>query len=163
MTDGPADSALSEDTTEHLAATLGITVDDFVEAFGAGWHLLPTTGHDYDADPSDLGNIFGDWYVAGEPFQITLRPRDEGAELGIPVGQWSNSHTVHWQSHDRRTVYGHGTQILDAAPLVVADMLKRRRSKFRYCRYCRRFTAPEERLSADVCYGCGTQWQGIIY
>ena len=150
-------------TTEELAEALSLTLEDFVEAFGAGWHLLPNEMHDFDSDPSGMGNMFGDWHVAGEPFQLTLRPLSEGVELGVPVGHWSGPHEVCWESRERRTIYGAGTQLLDVAPLVVADNLKRRRATFRYCRYCRRQTAPEQRLSRDVCYGCGTGWQGFVY
>ncbi len=159
----PGEPTRAVSATETLADMLSLALDDFADAFGAGWQLLPTQGHNFDADPSGMGNIFGDWYVAGEPFQITLRPRDSGVELGIPVGQWVGAHGIFWESKDRRTVHGTGPQVLDAAPLVIAEILKRRRAKFRYCRYCRRLTPPEERLSADVCYGCGTEWRGIIY
>jgi len=149
--------------TETLAQRLGVSVADFVEAFGAGWRPLPDEGHDFDSDPSGMGNMFGPWFVAGEPFQLALRPNDCGVELGVPVGRWGGSHTVHWQSHDRQTVYGTGQGLLDAAPAVVAEVLKRRRSKFRYCRYCRCLTPPEERLEANICYGCGTKWHGMVY
>ncbi len=164
MTDHPGLAADNPSaTTEHLAEALGLPLDDFVEAFGAGWQLLPDQGHDFDSDPSGKGNILGDWYVAGEPFQVTLRPQFESVEVGTPVGRWSATFGVSWESQDRRTIYGTGFQLLDVAPLVIAEMLKRRRAKFRYCRYCRRLTPPEERLSVDVCYGCGTAWQGVIY
>jgi hypothetical protein len=149
--------------TEYLAQTLDLSVEEFVQAFGAGWQPLPDDGVNLDSDPSGMGNIFGPWYVTGEPFQMTLRPRGDRVELGVPVGQWTGSHRVSWESHDRHTLDGTGPDLLQAAPPVVANLLKRRRSKFRYCRYCRQLTAPEQRSERDVCYGCSSTWQGVIY
>jgi hypothetical protein len=149
--------------TETLAHVLGLPVDEFVEVFGAGWKSAPEQGHDFDADPSGIGNLFGPWFVAGDPFQLMLRPMDGGAELAVPVGRWAGAHTLMWQAENRRFVPGFGDALLATALPVVTDVLRRRRGTFRYCRYCRRLTPPEERLEPDVCYGCGTAWRGVIY
>ena len=60
-------------------------------------------------------------------------------------------------------MHGTGPELLDAARPVIAEALRRRRAQFRYCRYCRRLTPPEERLESDVCYGCGSDWRGVVY
>lgn len=152
-----------EDSTEALAREVGVSLEDFVEVFGTDWRLVPDQGIDFDADPDGVGNLYGPWYVAGEPYQLMLRPGGDGVELGIPAGQWAGAHTLSWQSHDRHFVPGTGPSLLVAAAPIVAHLLKRRRASFRYCRYCRRITPPEERLERDVCYGCGTAVRGIIY
>ncbi|GAB2855024.1 hypothetical protein GCM10027026_00810 [Myroides odoratimimus subsp. xuanwuensis] len=149
--------------TERLAQTLAVPVVDFVDAFGAGWLPLPDEGANSDALPEEWGSAFGPWHVSGEPYQLTLRTLDDGVELGVPVGSWGGSHGLRWESSDRRTVNGMGPEFVDAARPVIAALLKRRRARFRYCRYCRRLTPPEERLEVDVCYGCGSTWRGVIY
>lgn len=149
--------------TEVLARDLRLSVERFVEVFGAGWQPLPQERIDYDADPSGMGELFGPWYMAGEPFQLALRPTDHGVELGVPVGQWAGAHGLHWQVRDRRLVPGIGEELVTEAPPAVAAVLKRRRSGFRYCRYCRRHVGPEERYAHDICFGCATDWLGVVY
>jgi hypothetical protein len=150
-------------TTEMLAEGLDLTVEQFVEVFGSGWRPLPDQGNYLDSDPEGWGNLFDPWYVAGEPFQLTLRPHPGWMELGVPVGKWAGAHGLYWESHDRRDVHGTGPEVLERAQPVVGELLKRRRSKFRYCRYCFSLVPPEERLEPTVCYGCGTTWRGVIY
>lgn len=146
--------------TAFLAEQSGLPVDDFVETFGAGWQLMPLMLLDDNADPEHRGDIFSGWFVAGEPFQICLRLRDGGVELGMPVGRWV-WHQMTWQVHRREyipTVNGGA-----AGQGVVARLLKARRSAFHYCRYCRRLTPPEDRFAVDVCYGCASIWQGVVF
>jgi hypothetical protein len=150
-------------TTETLAMTLRLSLEDFVETFGAGWQALPNGRSDLDAEPDEMQDTFGPWWVAGEPVQLAMRPRVDGVELGLPVGEWNGPHTLRWRVRDRRVICGTGPQLLDDAAVAVKDILRRRRSTFRYCRYCRQLTPSEGRLSADVCYSCGTEWQGVIY
>jgi len=45
---------------------------------------------------------------------------------------------------------------------MVGELLKRRRSGFRYCRYCRQVTPPELR-DGDSCMGCASRWEGVVY
>src|SRR4051794_4898046 len=148
---------------EMLAEGLDLTVEQFVEVFGSGWRPLPDVRTNLDSDPEGWGNVLGPWYVTGKPFQLTLRPQPGLVELGVPVGKWAGSHGLYWESHDRREVRGSGLELLERAQPVVADLLKRRRSKFRYCRYCLTLVPPEERLEPTVCYGCATTWRGVIY
>jgi hypothetical protein len=141
-------------STSLLACRLGLADGDFVEVFGAGWQRLP----DQDEDPDPLG----DWHVAGEPYQVALRPQRDGVELGMPVGQWVSAGTLHWQVGEREHV-AVGPDLAEAAQAAVGDLLRRRRRTFRYCRYCRSHTAPEQLLNPDTCYACGTTWLGAVY
>jgi hypothetical protein len=148
------------DYTSDLAEQCELPVDMFVETFGAGWQPMLDLPVDYDADPEGMGNIFGPWSVAGEPFQICLRPTDGGVELGMPAGRWLG-HDLTWQVHRRESIPT--LDGLEAAKAAVARILKSRRSTFHYCRYCRTLTPPENRLATDVCYGCASVWQGVVY
>jgi hypothetical protein len=56
-----------------------------------------------------------------------------------------------------------GLNLLEAAGPLVEKLLQSRRRTFRYCRYCRRVTPPEERLAEHVCFGCGSTWQGVVH
>jgi hypothetical protein len=151
--------------TERLAHAVGLSLTEFVEIFGASWRSAGESGTDFDADPSGSGNLFGPWYVAGQPVQLMLRPCEyDQVELAVPVGRGGGGGRMHaWLPAAERTTLPAGQQLLRTAPAVVADFLKRRRASFRYCRYCRVPTPPEDRLESDVCYGCGSAWRGIDY
>jgi hypothetical protein len=149
--------------TERLAHEVGLPLTEFVEIFGGSWRVAEEGGTDFDADPSGSGNLFGPWYLTGEPVQLMLRPSGREVELAVPVGRggggvWGRV----WLPAAQRTWLPAGEQLLRTARAVVADFLRRRRSSFRYCRYCRVLTPPEDRLESDVCYGCGGRWRGFV-
>jgi hypothetical protein len=149
--------------TRHLAEQLDLPVEEFIAVFGAGWQALPNAGHDFD-DSYGEGQIFGPWYIAGEPFQLMLRVRPdlEAVELARPKGIWVG-HTLAWRPDFDGDAVPVGVRLLETAGPIVNAILKRRRQSFRYCRYCRRITAPEDRMDADLCHGCASIWQGVVY
>lgn len=151
--------------TERLAEAVRLPLTDFVEVFGAPWRKAEEEFTDYDADPSGAGSLFGPWYLSGEPVQLMLRPRDgDRVELAVPVGRGGGATLQHvWMPAAERTTLQAGPELLETAPPVVAYVLKRRRAGFRYCRYCRSLTPPEERYAFDVCFGCAGAWLGIVY
>jgi hypothetical protein len=152
--------------TERLAHAVGLPLTEFVEIFGASWTLAGESGIDFDADPSGSGNLFGPWYLAGQPVQLMLRPSGREVELAVPVARsgYGRVGWMHvWHPAAQWTMLPAGPQLLRTAPAVVADFLKRRRASFRYCRYCRVLTPPEDRLESDVCYGCGSAWRDVVY
>ena len=143
--------------SEWLARTVGLSPEDFREVFGDGWQELHHQFHDYDADPSGEGFILGPWYVAGVPTQLMLRPRGDRLEIGVVSPRGRGSVVSVLPSRVVRLPVG--PSLLETAPPVVADALQRRRSTFRWCRYCRSLTTPEERARPDVCAPCaGVVW-----
>lgn len=149
------------DATGSFADELGVTVAEFVEALGAGWRLLPRE-HTYEILVHELGRRVGAWFVAGDPFQLALRLDGGGVGLGVPVARWAG-HQPAWGVEHLHTLAGTGPELLVAAPPVVARLLERRRSSFRYCRYCRSLTPPESRSERDVCMSCASRWLGVVY
>lgn len=159
-------AAVTARSTELLARELGLPTLEFVEVFGAGWQQLPEQPLDGEAalasHAAGRDELSGPWHVAGEPYQVALRPQHDGVELGMPVGQWVGAGTLHWQIGERQHVAG-GPDLAEAAQAAIAELLRARRRTFRYCRYCREQTAPEQLLNPDTCYGCGTEWLGVAY
>lgn len=47
--------------------------------------------------------------------------------------------------------------------MVIRELLRKRRSSFAYCRFCRPLTPPEYRWELDVGMGCAARWRGVIY
>lgn len=150
------------DCTEELASVLGIPISDFARIFGVDWSESPEAPlHDYDADPS--GGIEGPvtpWHLAGEPVQLMIRVFPHGVFLAIPDSDWARetgdrycpTHQQHVPVHEIDT---HATAVL------VADLLWRRRSTFRYCDYCRVAKAPEQRYDDRACcLMCAARWEG---
>ena len=150
--------------TRALAKQIGLPVEEFVDVFGAGWQPLPNAEIDFDADPFGEGHIFGPWYIAGDPFQLMLRvrPEIEAVELARPKGSWAG-HRLVWRPDTDSELVPLTGPWQETAGQVVKTLLRRRRTSFRYCRYCRELTPPEHRLDADLCQGCATIWHGVIY
>ncbi|SDS92665.1 hypothetical protein SAMN04488570_3055 [Nocardioides scoriae] len=165
--DGAGDPAV----LDLLAAARGVGVQRLVEVYGAGWRELPRrpTDPDLRAGLDALHDVLaaptwdeGGWYVAGEPFQLALRPVADGVELGVPVGGWTGAGSLEWEVRDRHHVPD-GPDHDQAAGAVIAVLLRSRHRTFRWCRYCRSHCAPEQLLSPDTCHACGTRWNGIVY
>ena len=176
--DAPAGGAAYDgggdpEVLELLARARGVGVPRFVEVYGAGWRALPEVPVDPDlgagldalrdvlAAPG-RGSEQGRWYVAGHPFQLALRPVDDGVELGLPVGHWTTVGTLEWEVHDQHHVPD-GPDHDEAVGAAVAGLLRARHRGFRWCRYCRGHVAPEQLVNPDTCHACGTRWNGIVF
>lgn len=136
-------------------------VGSFVEIFGAGWREVVTV-HDYDTDPSGkIDDLFGPWYVSGDPAQLMMRVTGADVELATPRGRW-----LGWQL---ALVPGETVTLprVDwSAPRTaetVRRLLRKRRSSFTYCRYCRSLTPPELRFERDICNQCASRWLKVVF
>ena len=153
-----------EDQSPELAARLGMSVDDFVAVFGAGWtEVEGTPWHDFDADPS--GGLEADvtpWMISGRPPQLMIRVFDSWVHVARPVGTWSGPGELRYHAADR--ISFDRWQLDDPrTSRAIKDLERRRRREFRYCAYCREAKAPEERMAPTLCYGCASTWHGVVY
>jgi len=148
-----------------LAAWFGVGLREFVEVFGCGWRSLADQSHDWDAGPTggDDGPS-GPWYLAGEPPQLMFRRLDDDAyELGYPKGVWAGgTHALTYQAVDRRLLPRFDFARADP-DLVIKDLLRRRRSQFRYCKYCRTLTPPELLWDGVECMSCAETHHGVVF
>ena len=154
----------SSSSHEELATAFSLDVREFVELFGAGWRESSEPPHGHDADPAGgMPSLFRPWYMAGNPPQIMLRPHDQAFDLAVPDGRWTQgTHGLAYEPGSTRTVsFSEWDRSQTVA--MIAGLLKKRRSTFRYCRYCRNLTPPELRTERDVCMGCAGVWQGVVF
>jgi hypothetical protein len=126
---------------------------------------LPDQPHDWDAVPAggDEG-LSGPWYLAGEPPQLMVRGLgDDAYELGYPKGVWAGgTHALTYRAVDRRSLARF--DFVRAHPdLVIKDLLRRRRSQFRYCKYCRTLTPPEFLMDGVKCMSCAGTYHGVVF
>lgn len=147
-----------------LAAILGLPTDEFVHVLGGTWvESREPPGHDFDADISGgLGLDVTPWHIAGEPPQLMIRVFHHGAFMASPQGSWSAGPGM-LTYHPSNETYVGAPELLTRGVDVVKRLLNGRRRSFRYCRYCLNSYPPEERLTADTCYGCATHFEGVIY
>lgn len=143
------------DETEALAATLMMEPGEFARLFGAEWRPVPLfwVGGDVDV-------LAGPWWVGGDPPQLMLRAEDRGVSVAKPVGFWSG-HELGYRPVDPQFVGLADLRAPETAALLRRLVLSRRRG-FRWCRYCRRPTPPELRVD-EVCMGCASTWDGIVF
>jgi hypothetical protein len=152
------------DRTAELASVLGLSALAFARLFGTGWGEPP--GHvtqDFDSEPPDgLKPEATPWFLSGESPQLMIRVFDHGVFLARPEGSSSaGTHDLVYRPADGRNFGLHELGAPEAKEHV-RDLLRRRRSTFRYCRYCRRVTPAELRIG-DSCMECATAWEGIVY
>lgn len=141
----------------YLAQRLGMQLDEFVELFGAGWREAEPFRHQLLS-----GDDWGEWYVAADPPQIMLAlTADDRVRLARPRGVWQGVAELSLQPVDERTV-PRGLEATDEVRSIVADLLRRRRSTFRYCRYCRDLTPPEY-WEEGACMSCSERWLGVVH
>lgn len=134
---------------ETLAKRLGLTVEQLRGRLGYGW----TQAH---IDPD---RELEDWLVAGDPPQLLLGFPDGIPHLALPAGTWTGVAKLTYHP-DRLTM----VDPLDTQGMaqVRAELLHRRRSAFRYCAYCMRQAAPENRVD-DICMPCATAVDGVVF
>lgn len=150
--------ALRPDTAA-LADHVGLTVEEFIELFGLEWVANPnpsTRSGDDLVENDPLG-----WFTQGDPVQIMMRAAHEGLELARPHGRWETSYQLAIVPDDVVRV-GLVDGWTDRAEHHVSAILRRRRSTFRYCRYCRNITPPEQRDGRDYCYPCSETIRSVI-
>ena len=150
----------SQPTAEHdkryseavrqFASQLDLPADEFIEIFGLDWRPLGRAGS-LEQDQEDLWK--GPWFVSGDPAQLLMRESWDGVELAMPRGQWQPpNHLATIPTN--AVVVRRDTASTPVTQALVADMLKRRRAGFRYCRFCHDHVPPERRERPDCCYGC---------
>jgi hypothetical protein len=161
---GPGESSQGlRRSDEHLAASFGASVQDFVEVFGGGWRRLDDGFHDFDADPTGGEESWaGPWHVSGEPPQLMLRLVDDRSyELALVRGQWLG-HRLVLRPHEEQFMRLEDWRTGPVA-IVIEALLKRRRRSFRYCRCCRSLTPPEFLFDKDACMGCAVTYFGVVF
>jgi hypothetical protein len=116
----------------ELAELLGVTHVDLVRALGAGWRRETAAGED-DAQ----------WFVSGEPAQVAVGVQGPFFVLARPLTRWGESRLGPLATDGPR--FTRDDILLD--PHLMTDAAKAiassRRRSFRWCRTCRRATAPE--------------------
>ena len=153
-----------QDRGDELAETLGVPVLEFAELFGADWiENEGPVSHDYDSDPSGgEGWDVTPWMISGAPPQLMIRVFAHGVFLAVPAAAWRDiGHGLEYRAG--RPQYLSVADLSTDGPSLVAKLLRRRRSSFRYCCFCRRSTPPETRFADDVCMACATGWYGVVY
>lgn len=140
--------ASSVDST--LAAAGGFSEEEFGELFGFGWQLVEPSAESAPAV-----------YLWGNPAQLGAQITDGRLHLGQPRGSWPGPGELHMELVEPTVV--DGSQPRPMIESFVADLLRRRRRTFTWCRYCGDPVAPEQRLERNVCHGCGTSVLGVVY
>jgi hypothetical protein len=116
----------------ELAGLLGVGYADVVRALGAGWRRETTAGED------DV-----QWFVSGEPTQVAVGVQDSFFVLARPLTSWGEVRpgplSTDGPRFSRDDVLHDPYRVAQAAEAIASG----RRRSFRWCRTCRRATAPE--------------------
>ncbi len=152
-----------QDRTRELALRMGMSALELAELFGVGWveNVVPVD-HAVETDPYDGADFpLTPWMIAGEPPQLMMRVLDHGVFLAEPRGRWLGVHPLEYEPSRRQFVSYH--ELATQGRTVASELVRRRRRRFRYCRFCRRSTPPELRDFPDTCMGCAEAWLGLVH
>jgi hypothetical protein len=145
------DSDPTADEAE-FAGLLGVGYADVVRALGSGWRRETAAGERNDVQ----------WFVSGEPAQLAVGVQGPWFVLARPLTSWGENRSGPL-SGDGATFTRDDVLHL---PDVVADgaeaIASRRRRSFRWCRTCRRVSAPESFMaSVGMCQQCVYVFAGL--
>jgi hypothetical protein len=146
-----ADEPETTSVDSILAAAGGFSEEEFGQLFGFGWQPVEPTA--VSTPPV---------YLWGNPAQLGAQTSEDGRlQLGQPRGSWPEPGELHMELVEPTVV--DSSQPRPMIETFVADLLRRRRRTFTWCRYCGDPLAPEQRLERNVCHGCGTSVLGVVY
>ncbi|CCG04353.1 Conserved protein of unknown function [Blastococcus saxobsidens DD2] len=129
----------------ELAGLLDVEYVDLVCALGTGWRR----------EPMSRGEGMAQWFVSGEPAQLAVGVLGPWFVLDRPLTGWGRRHPDPLTGEEPRF----SRDDLLHQPHLVAEMAEAiasgRRRSFRWCRTCRRPTAPEAFVaSKSSCAQC---------
>lgn len=155
---------LPVDRTPVLADRLGVPVDVFSDLFGGRWVVAGgPVGHDFDADPSGgEGHPVTPWHVTGRPVQLMIRVFGGHCFLARPEGRWAGGTLdLVWDPRDEVHLGYDDVTRPAIVRAVVAELVRSRRRRLRWCGRCREQHGPETMLG-PVCHGCA-QDDGVVF
>jgi hypothetical protein len=117
-------------------------------------NLLPTSTVERTRDCIQID------YEGEKDIVILVTP--ESIELRLPTVEWTMgaygpaASSRFWKHIESKTTDEELENLLEEA-------LKKRRSEFKDCQYCRNSFPPEHRHSEDVCHGCAEKYLGVVH
>ncbi len=129
----------------ELAGLLGVAFPDVVRALGAGWRREAGAG----------GQDGVAWFVSGEPAQLAVGVQGAWFVLAQPLTSWDDIRPGPLMADGPRFTREDLLHDPQGVAWLAEDIASRRRRSFRWCRTCRRATAPESFVgSRSACEHC---------
>jgi hypothetical protein len=129
----------------ELSGLLGVTHLEVVRALGAGWRREAVVGGQEDVA----------WFVSGEPAQLAVGVQGPWFVLARPLTSWDEVRPGPLMAEGPRFTREDLLDDPHGVAWVAEDIASRRRRSFRWCRSCRRSTAPESFVgSQSACERC---------
>ncbi|MGY2065626.1 hypothetical protein [Blastococcus sp. SYSU DS0619] len=131
----------SDPTVEEaeLAGLLDVGHAELVRALGAGWR------RESAVDGSDGVR----WFVSGEPAQLAVGVQGPWFVLARPLTSWGQHRPGPLMGDEPRLTRDDVLHQPDLVAEMAEAIASHRRRSFRWCRTCRRATAPEAFVAAE--------------
>ena len=101
---------------------------------------------------------------------IVLIVTKEALELRLPTVEWMCGAYAPaeasdlWKRVTWKKLKNKSSQIdKDKLAEYIETAKEERRKQFAECKYCKRKYPPESRISDDVCHGCATTYEGVVF
>lgn len=139
-----------------LASAGGFEDWEFVQLLGGGW--TPVRG---EVTPSEEPSAAKDIFHWGEPPQLAAAVVHDGLHVG--QARYGFRGPAQEVAELREPVPFNGTMPLRQLTDIRDGLLHRRRRSFSWCRSCGSQLAPERRHRRDLCHGCASRTEGVVY
>lgn len=142
------------DDGAELADLLRVSQEQLVQVLGAGWRrqtALPDSN-------------MKQWFVSGEPPQVAVGYDGFVFVLARPAPRWNGPAQLEWHfDGDHRFAAEDLVHDSESLGQAAEDIARARRRSFRWCRTCRRITAPEWFSRSDgICQRCAAAHHRIV-
>jgi len=142
------------DDTAVLAAQLGLSVWELVQAVGGAWHRRIVR----------VGGEGLRWFGAGDPLEVLLGVGQDRVSVATPDPAWDGVATLALDAGPPRcTIDRSAPDLLRTLAGAAAAATGARRATFSFCAYCRDLVGPEHKHDAEVCMGCAVEYLGVVY
>ena len=147
--------ASQEEAAEKIGNLLGWSARDTIESLGG-----PSR-----AENDIVDSVNPNFYVgrAADSVALLFDPENRTLTIGKAVGHWTNVHNLLWDVEEPQQTFGlESLSMREASEAVDAAFASKRRS-LRICRYCGELLGRERMAGDQQCYGCGTDFFGVVY
>jgi len=145
---------------ERLAFELNLDIRELVELIGGPWDVI----HDPSA-PERETRLPGFVVIGRVGPSVVIQVFEGRIRVGRAKGEWIGPDPLVWDMTNPITTIPRDDlqgRRADCRTAVEVAFKSKRRS-LRVCRYCGELLAPELMFGKDQCYGCASQYSGVMY